>query len=511
MATDTTNPNSQSGEAPNSQPEANAAAENKRGVKKKPELPPELDSLMKELAGDTSSGGASTIGRLERRVNVLEAAFADIVQRHESSLRDRSAQLAAVEQNVSALRNRIDEAHKVHSGATAELRNAIGEVRVRLNGLEAPRQQAQVFVPPPPVAEIPAFESVAPVPTVEPEETAAVVQEPQEVPAADLEAPVAEDRGSQGPDWLSAARRAANASVRDSDMIARAAPEAPQAPRRGGRARMLLVGCAAPLLVLAGAAFFVNRHPVTAQPKAPPAVARAAATKPANVAPVKQAQNTPPPDVAVTAPEDPTSSEIVSTAAADELQEKAGQGNAGAARDLGLKYLTGDGVEANDDEAVRWLLRAAYNGEPNAEYWLGTLYARGRGLPEDESQALHWYEAAAKQGNAKAMHRLGVAYFEGQGVEKNDTEAARWFTEAAEEGNSDAAFNLAVLYERGAGVNPSLVEAYKWYAVAAHAGDKQSALRVEVLSKQLKPAELSAATHATAEFKPKTSSVASSK
>src|SRR5215467_2666455 len=107
MATDT--PNGQTGEASNAQSDAKASAESKRGLRKKPEMPPELDQLMKELAGDTSAAGASNITRLERRVSVLEAAFADIVERHESSIRDRGAQIASVEENVRALANRFDQ------------------------------------------------------------------------------------------------------------------------------------------------------------------------------------------------------------------------------------------------------------------------------------------------------------------------------------------------------------------------------------------------------------------
>src|SRR5215212_4305572 len=111
--TDTANPNPGS-EATNSQAQPNAAAESKRNPRKKPDMPPELDGLLKELAADTSGGGTGTLARLERRVNALEAAFADIVGRHENSLRDRSAQLTAVEHNVLALRNWIDQSDKRH-------------------------------------------------------------------------------------------------------------------------------------------------------------------------------------------------------------------------------------------------------------------------------------------------------------------------------------------------------------------------------------------------------------
>ena len=504
MATDT--PSAQSGEALNAQSDARASTESKRGLRKKAEMPPELDQLMKELAGDTSAGGASTIGRLERRVGVLEAAFADIVERHEISIRDRGAQLAAVEENVRALGNRIEASHRDHIGAAKELRTALGDIGVRLNGLEAQRQSAPVSIAPSPPAEPAAVETNA---------VADLTPIPQEdvhtsEGGADAlqDAPPFEKRDFEGPAYLLAARRAANASID----IDRAGGTTPEAPRRASRTRLIFGGAAASLLVLAGAMFFINRHPVAAQSKAAPAAiaaAKQANAAPAKAAPALQTKLTPPPDV--TAPADPMPADIISTVPSNELTEMASHGDAVAARDLGLKYLIGDGVTANDDEAASWILRAAYSGEPAAEYWLGALYASGRGLPEDATQALHWYEAAAKHGNGNAMHRLGLAYFKGQGVEKNDTEAARWFSQAADLGNADAAFNIAVLFERGAGVKQSFVEAYQWYAIAAHEGEKQAASRVEVLSKQLQPSELAAATHAAADFKPKSSSVASSK
>jgi localization factor PodJL len=488
MATDSTTPN-QDGEGQN-QPGAHAA-DPKRAVRKKPELPPELDGLLKELAADTSAAGTSTLGRLERRMNILESSFAEMAQKHESALRDRSKQLAVVEQNVLALRNWIDQIDKHHKGAANELRNALGNVSVRLNGLEA--RGSAVQAPPAqapaeevPAAKAPAAESSPPIWTEElpgpaVEQAAAaeadVPQEPQPEPAPF-------QRSGDVADYLAAARRAANASVGEVHNV-----QAVEKPPRPSRARALLSGVAATFLVLGGAAFFINRHPVTAKTTPPPAITTPA-PKQAAAQQAVQTPLSPPPEVAIDEPADPAPEDVASATPARELQDKATGGDAVASRDLGLKYLTGDGVTVNEDEAARWLLRAAFSGEPSAEYWLGTLYARGRGVPEDESQALHWYEAAAKAGNTQAMHRLGIAYFEGLGVEKNDTEAARWFTQAAEQGNIESAFNLAVLYERGVGVNKSIADAYKWYAMAAHGGDTASAARADVLAKQLPQASL---------------------
>jgi localization factor PodJL len=269
--------------------------------------------------------------------------------------------------------------------------------------------------------------------------------------------------------YLSSARRAARESL-----AAEIAQRPGRAKARRGltRARLLIFGALAPLIVAGTAIFVLNHHTVSAQAvpaifvRVPAATVHAAAS--ANPA---------------------------------RHNEKVGPQPA-ALRNLGLDYLGGQGVPMNDAEAARLLLQAAYGGDTTAQYWLGILYAEGRGVPADAYQADHWYETAAKSGNAKAMHRFAVANFQGRGLDKNDSEAARWFRNAAERGFVDSAFNLAVLYEQGAGVPQSFAEAYKWYAVAAIGGDSEAAARLPVLAKSLRPADIALAQHAAENFHP---------
>jgi localization factor PodJL len=192
----------------------------------------------------------------------------------------------------------------------------------------------------------------------------------------------------------------------------------------------------------------------------------------------------------------------IPTAPIDKLTAAATTGNARAQLIVGLKYLDGDGVPANEMEAARWLSRAAEAGEPVAQYRLGTLYERGRGVGADAAKAVRWYQAAANQGSRKAMHNLAVAYAEGAGVKKDFTEASRWFLRAAALGLSDSQFNLAVLYERGLGVPQNLVDAYKWYAIAAAQGDQESKTRLTTIASQLNSEERAAAQHAADIFRP---------
>jgi localization factor PodJL len=264
-----------------------------------------------------------------------------------------------------------------------------------------------------------------------------------------------------------------------------------------------------------------QKHPVAVKKPAAPAPASQITTAPGSpVAP--QTPAVAPPTPAVTIPVTPTGSprlvppathpqqqasipavrQPVPVTALDRLSALANAGNPKAELVVGLKYLDGDGVPANDAEATKWLNKAAAAGLAVAQYRLGTLFERGRGAATDPAKAVHWYLAAANQGNRKAMHNLAVAYAEGSGVKKDFAEASRWFSRAANLGLSDSQFNLAVLYERGLGVPQNLTDAYKWYAIAAAQGDIESKARMNAISTQLNAEDRAAAQHAADTFRP---------
>lgn len=233
-----------------------------------------------------------------------------------------------------------------------------------------------------------------------------------------------------------------------------------------------------------------------------------ATTKPVAVPPLQQKQvNAAPvhtvPTQSAPPAQNPAQPQPLNTVPAlDRLTQLANGGNSKAELIVGLKYLNGEGVAANEAQAAKWLERAAEAGEPVAQYRLGTLYQHGKSVPADPAKAAHWYLASAMQGNRKAMHNIAIAYAQGTGVKKDSTEAARWFSKAASLGFADSQFNLAVLYERGEGVPQSLIDAYKWYAVAATTGDTESKSRMDALGTQLSADDKAAAQHAADSFKP---------
>jgi len=73
----------------------------------------------------------------------------------------------------------------------------------------------------------------------------------------------------------------------------------------------------------------------------------------------------------------------------------------------------------------------AEKGDADAQYLLGLFYATGQGVEKDYAEAIRWYRKAADQGLASAQLNLGVAYDIGQGVEKDYVEAYAWLNLAA--------------------------------------------------------------------------------
>jgi len=75
---------------------------------------------------------------------------------------------------------------------------------------------------------------------------------------------------------------------------------------------------------------------------------------------------------------------------------------------VGSMYAYGEGVERNDNEALKWLSLAANTGSAQAQYNLAILYENGFGVTANKEQALKWFKAAANQGRKDAATRLAL-------------------------------------------------------------------------------------------------------
>jgi len=103
-------------------------------------------------------------------------------------------------------------------------------------------------------------------------------------------------------------------------------------------------------------------------------------------------------------------------------------GSRGAQRDLGAKFATGDWSGPKDLAlAVSWYRKAAERGHDDAQYNLGFMLILGEGAPADVEEGLRWVTRAALQGDYSARKLLEDLYQNGYyGVPKRIDEANRW-------------------------------------------------------------------------------------
>lgn len=95
---------------------------------------------------------------------------------------------------------------------------------------------------------------------------------------------------------------------------------------------------------------------------------------------------------------------------------------------LGTSYYYGLGVEADSEEAVSQLTKAADQGDAIAMYLLGNAYASGTGASRDEAKAKEMYakfiavgeaDSGENAGSGRIQTYLADCYAYGKGTEKN--------------------------------------------------------------------------------------------
>ncbi|XP_062569240.1 LRP2-binding protein-like [Saccostrea cucullata] len=117
---------------------------------------------------------------------------------------------------------------------------------------------------------------------------------------------------------------------------------------------------------------------------------------------------------------------------------------------IGRAYFQGYGVKQSDDEALRYWLLAADDGNPSAsvpaQTTLGMFYSRPDSL--DLKKAFFWHNEACGNGSLESQGALGVMYEYGIGVKQDADSAYVCLKEASDRGNVYAMGNLVANYYR---------------------------------------------------------------
>ncbi|KAG2373138.1 hypothetical protein C9374_012870 [Naegleria lovaniensis] len=127
-----------------------------------------------------------------------------------------------------------------------------------------------------------------------------------------------------------------------------------------------------------------------------------------------------------------------------------------------VQNFLGDMYHRNDEEsskALEWYMKAADNGNAQAQFALAEMYEKGQGIEVDIHQAKSWYEKSAVGGHAQAQYKAGV-FCEFDGTHKK---AMDWFLKAAGQGIVDAQYRLGVLYWK----SDDEKQAIRWLTEAA--------------------------------------------
>src|SRR6266850_4322311 len=185
--------------------------------------------------------------------------------------------------------------------------------------------------------------------------------------------------------------------------------------------------------------------------------------------------------------------------------------------DRGMKFLKGDKVNADQNEAFRCFILAAGLGEARAARMLGRIapeigtaskdspalldlfkksadtndaaamnivgfmLENGWGAAADPKAAVDWYTKSANGGFGGAMNNLGFIYYSGKGVAQDNKKAFDWFSKGGAAGYAASMKNLGTMYQNGHGVKADGAEAAKWYRKAADANDASAMTRLGIL------------------------------
>ncbi|MEI9998021.1 MAG: SEL1-like repeat protein [Verrucomicrobiota bacterium] len=136
------------------------------------------------------------------------------------------------------------------------------------------------------------------------------------------------------------------------------------------------------------------------------------------------------------------------------LKDRAQEGDSAAAQVLGMSYYFGIGVPQDYLQAFAWCLKAARQGNVDAQFNIAYMYLYGQGTDASPSSAVQWYLKAANTGRPNAEYSLAECYATGTGVAQDAAQAVAWYAKAAAQENTDAMVRIGDVYAHGLGTIP---------------------------------------------------------
>jgi len=155
------------------------------------------------------------------------------------------------------------------------------------------------------------------------------------------------------------------------------------------------------------------------------------------------------------------------------------QGDVQAQYHMGVSFERGVGIKQDYTRAVKWYIEAGEQGNVKAQYNLGVLYSSGKYVNQNLDSAFFWYQNAGELNHLMAQNNLGIMYMNGLGTEVNVSNAVKWFKKAASQNNSNAQYNLGTLFFNGVGVPENKKTAKNWFQKSADQGNEEAIKALE--------------------------------
>jgi uncharacterized protein len=154
------------------------------------------------------------------------------------------------------------------------------------------------------------------------------------------------------------------------------------------------------------------------------------------------------------------------------LNQEAKAGDAEAQVNLGYLFARGQGVFANQREALRLYNLSAEQGDGEGMNAVGYKYQFGTGVAPDLGLAVHWYCKAVQAGNARGMNNLAILLSDGWGVPKDEEQARDLWRQSAALGHINAMANLAFSYLQSENAERDPNKGLMWMERAAEGGQQ---------------------------------------
>lgn len=124
------------------------------------------------------------------------------------------------------------------------------------------------------------------------------------------------------------------------------------------------------------------------------------------------------------------------------------------------------------DKALTECRSLAINGIAKGKYILGLMYLDGAGVEADNQMATNLIREAAQLGDADALHKMGEFYQEGNVGNQDSTKACDWWAQLADAGDAQGQEKLGVCFILGRGRVKDMKMGYAYLSLAAKNGNK---------------------------------------